>query len=412
MPRFVIAMLPLLLAADWREFRGPDGVGVYSGPAVPTEWGPDKNRAWATDLPGLGWSSPVLVGNKLFLTTAVPDNPESPTRYSLRALALDAQSGKILWDKEVFTEDLATAPRTHRKNSHASPTPVADAESVWVHFGPNGTARLNHAGDIVWKSSEHRYDPVHGGGASPILEQGLLIFPADGKVDPALVALDAATGKTRWSTPRESGARMSFSFATCLAIDTPSGRVVISPASDVCLGLDPLTGKERFRVRYPKPGWSLIARPVVASGLVVISTGYTSQHLVAFPPVGTGDITKSIKWQTARNAPNTPTPVAVGAELYVVSDSGMLSCLDAATGKVHYAERLAGRAYSASPVVLNGKLYVTSEDGVGQVLELGTTFAPVAKSQMGEKTFATIVPGSGGFFLRTESKLCKFAKGQ
>ena len=408
MRRIWLAVLPLLLAADWPEFRGPGGAGTSSGPALPTEWGPQTNLAWATPIPGLGWSSPVLVGDKLFVTTAVPDQADKPSRYSLRAIALDANSGKVLWNHEIFVKDLATAPTTHRKNSHASPTPVADDKHVWVHFGPHGTACLTHAGEVTWKSSDHPYDPVHGGGASPILEQGLLIFPTDGKENAALVALDAKTGQERWRTPRDTKTQRTFSFATCTVADTPSGRIIISAAADACFGVEPLTGKVRFRVDYPKPGFSLIARPVIAGDLVVISTGYLNQRLMAFPYTGRDNITSSVKWEMTRNAPNTPTPVVAGGEIYVVADNGILSCLDAATGKVHYAERLAGRAYSSSPVILNGKLYITSEDGIGQVLELGTTFNPISKSQMGEKTFATIVPGAGGFFLRSETKLSKF----
>ena len=413
---FVAALLSVCLApapaaasGDWPEFRGPGGSGVYSGAPVVTGWGPDKNVAWSANVPGLGWSSPVVAAGKVFLTTAVPDDPDAPTAYSLRALALDTADGKVVWDKELFREDVKADPSPHKKNSHASPTPVTDGEHVWVHFGHLGTACLTVAGEVVWRSTENRYSPVHGGGASPILVDNLLVFPCDGASDPYLAALDKTTGKTRWKTPRGTKGRYTFSFATCLLVEHAGKRVLVSPAAHVCVGVDPATGAELWRVKYAQPGWSLISQPVYAHGLAFVATGYGDQKLLALPPGGSGDVTNSVVWKTARDAPNTPTPVAFGDELYVVSDAGKLTCFDAKTGKVHYAERLAGRAYSSSPVVANGKLYITSEDGVGQVLATGTSYNPLTRSAMNERTFATPAPHAGALYVRTETKLFKFA---
>lgn len=405
---FALAAPPQPLA-DWPEFRGPGGTGIYTGPAGPTTWGTDTNVAWQTPLPGVGWSSPILVKGVLYLTTAVPDAADAPTQYSLRALAVDAASGKLLWDKEVFVERTDAVPQPHAKNSHASPTPVSDGTHVFVHFGHMGTACLTPAGDVVWKSQELTYKPVHGNGASPIMVDDTLVFNCDGGTDPLVAALDKSTGKVRWRTPRKTGARQAFSFATCALITHAGRRMIVSPASDYCMGYDPATGSELWRVKYPGAGWSLIAPPVYAHGLLFVCTGYMHQHLIAFPPDGTGDITAKIAWKTRKNVPNTPTPVVVGDELYTVSDYGFLTCLDARTGTVHYAERLAGKAYSASPIVADGKLFVTSEDGVGQVIALGKTFDPLTKSTLGEKTFATFVPAGGALFVRTESRLYKFA---
>ena len=395
-------------AADWPEFRGPGGTGVFTGGPVPTAWGPGTPTAWTTPLPGRGWSSPILVGNTLYLTTAVPDAADKPTRYSLRALAVAADTGRIVWDNELFVESVAEVKQPHTKNSHASSTPVSDGKRVFVHFGHMGTACLTPSGEVVWATPTPTWQPVHGNGASPVLVDDLLIFPADGAADPVLVALDQGTGKVRWTAPRKSPARMTFSFATPLVIETAGRKVVVSPASDYCHGLDPATGRELWRVKYPGPGWSLIAQPVFAHGLVVISTGYMTPQLIAFPPDGTGDATAKIAWTLKRHAPNTPTPIVVGDELYSVSDGGFLTCLDVKTGKVYYAERLAGKAYSASPIVADGKLYVTSEDGVGQVLALGTVFNPLTKSEVGDKTFATFVPAAGALYVRTAAGLTRY----
>jgi len=394
-------------AADWPEFRGPNGLGVYTGRPIPTVWGPDKNVVWKTPIRGLGWSSPIAVGGKLFLTTAVPSEEPEP-KYSLRSLAVDAASGKVDWDVELFVEDTKTAPRPHKKNSHASPTTVSDGKKLWVHFGHMGTACLSLSGEVLWKNEELKYKPVHGNGASPILVDDLVVFCCDGSVDPFLVALDQTTGKIRWKTDRKSGSTMSFSFATCQLIEHEGRRMIVSPASNVCMGYDPKTGAELWRVKYPKPGWSLICRPIYAHGLLFISTGYVNQHILAFPPTGSGDLTDKIVWQTNRNVPNTPTPMVVGDELYLISDQGMFSCLDAKTGKVHFAERLAGRGYSASPILFDGKLFITSEDGIGQVMAVGKEFKQLARNDLNERTFATFVPVDGALFVRTESSLYRF----
>jgi outer membrane protein assembly factor BamB len=321
---------------------------------------------------------------------------------------VDADQGKLLWDRELFQEDGRTAPKPHKKNSHASPTPVSDGQRVWVHFGHMGTACLTLNGDVLWKTQELSYNPVHGNGASPILFEDLLIVSCDGNEDPFVVALEQGTGKVRWKTLRKTGARLPFSFATCQIITVNGETQLISPAADYCLGYNPRTGEELWRVKYPQPGWSLICRPVYAHGLLYIGTGYINQHLIAFRPEGRGDLTKKIVWQTRRYAPNTPTPIVVGDELYMISDMGFLSCLDAKTGQLHYAERLAGKGYSASPIVSDGKLWITSEEGIGQVVALGREFKVLARNDLGERTFASFVPDNGKLFVRSDSHLYCF----
>ena len=395
-------------AADWPEFRGPGGLGVYAGKPLVTEWGTDTNVTWKTALPGVGWSSPIAVAGKLFLTTAVPTTTAKGADYSLRALCVDQAKGNVLWDTELFVEKTATVPQPHKKNSHASPTPVSDGKRVWVHFGHMGTACLDLDGNVVWKTQELGYHPLHGNGNSPILVDDTLVFACDGKDVTFLAALDVNTGKVRWKTDRNANATMKFSFATCLLVEHAGKRVIVSPASNFCFGYDPKDGKELWRLKYPKSGWSLIAAPVYAHGMVFFSTGYMSQQLLAFKPDDTGDISANVVWASKRDAPNTPTPQVIGDELYMLSDSGFLTCLDAKTGKVHYAERLAGKAYSASPIVADGKMYFTSEDGVGQVVAVGKEFKALARSELKEKTFATFVPVGGGLFLRTESQLYRF----
>jgi len=396
-------------AADWTEFRGPDGTGHYSGPPLPTRWGPTTNVGWKTPIPGLGWSSPIFLRGKLYVTTAVPLSTAQDADHSLRALCIDAATGKIDWDREIFVESGKTSPKPHKKNSHASPTPVTDGDRVYVHFGHLGTAALELDGRIVWKTQKLTYDPRHGNGASPILVDDLLCFTCDGDDKQFVAALDKSTGEVRWTSNRNHGARLGFSFVTPQLITHQGQRMIVAPASDYVMGYEPQTGKELWRVKYPQPGWSLICRPVYGHGLVYVCTGYFNQHLIAFKPEGQGDISKNIVWQTRRRVANTPTPLLVGDELYMLSDNGFMTCLNAKTGEIHWSERLAGNAYSASPIYANGNIYLTSEEGVGQVITAGKTFKPLAGPfHLKEKTFASFVPVDGALYVRTESQLYKF----
>src|SRR6266542_2155571 len=235
------AAAPSSRAEDWPEFRGPTGQGLVRQGSIPTEWGPRKNVVWKQDIPGKGWSSPVVVGGHVYLTTAVA---ETKGDYSLRALCLDARSGKIEWNKEVLREDGNTAPGIHPKNSHASPTPIVRGKRLFVHFGHMGTTCLSLAGDVLWKNTSLSYDPVHGNGGTPILVGDLLVFSCDGASDPFVVALDADSGKVRWKAPRKGDAARQFSFSTPLLIEVKGQKQLISPRSEEVSGLDPKNGKE------------------------------------------------------------------------------------------------------------------------------------------------------------------------
>jgi outer membrane protein assembly factor BamB len=412
-------MLPLMttliaLAAapetPWMEFRGPDGTGHYDGPAVPTEWGTDKNVTWKTKLPGNGWSSPILVKGKLYLTAAVPVGGGDKPNHELRLICLDAATGGIVWNDLVFLEDAAKAPNIHKKNSHASPTCVSDGGRIVAHFGHMGTAGYDLAGKALWKSQKHPYVPLHGNGGSPILVDGNVVVCCDGTDKQFLLALDSKTGNEVWKTDRRIPAKMKFSFSTSQLIVHNGTPMIVSPTSDYCAAYDPKTGAEIWRLKYPVAGWSLICRPVYGHGLVFFSSGYVNQQMLAVKPDGTGDITaKAIAWTNKKFAPNTPTPLLVGDELYTVSDGGTLSCIDAKTGRVHWAERLKGGAFSSSPILANGRILVTSETGHGLVIEPSTKELKVlSESDLNEKTFATILPAGGALFIRTESQLYRF----
>ncbi|NJM55103.1 MAG: PQQ-binding-like beta-propeller repeat protein [Verrucomicrobiae bacterium] len=392
----------LLRAADWPEFRGPTGQGHAAPGKLPLQWSASKNVAWKTPVPGEGWSSPVVAGGRVFLTAAVAEGGG----LSLRAFAFDEDSGRPLWSTEVFRVESA-GPK-HQKNSHASPTSIIEGDRVWVHFGPNGTACLDTEGKVVWRNNDFNYPPVHGNGGSPPLAGNALIFSCDGGEKPFIVALDKQTGKTLWNVPRVTEAKRTFSFSTPLVIEVDGRTEVITPGSAVVSALDPKTGRELWRVRYAE-GYSVIPRPVFAHGLLYVTTGYGRPVLMAIRPGGNGDVSDThVAWTEAKGAPHTPSLLVVGDELYMVSDAGIASCLDARTGKVHWSERLDG-GFSASPLFADGRIHFQNETGTGVVIAPGRTFQKLAENVIGERTLASYAVADGALFLRGDRHLFKIA---
>jgi outer membrane protein assembly factor BamB len=406
---FVLAAaIPLsgfALARDenWPEFRGPTGQGLATDEGLPTEWGPSKNVAWKQSIPGKGWSSPIVYGRRIYLTTSVPVAGSSSQDESLRALCLNAQDGRILWDKEVIRQDGGRAPAIHGKNSHASPTPLTDGKHLYVHFGHQGTACMDLDGKVVWRNTELPYEPVHGNGGSPILAGEALVFSADGGDSRFVVALSRKTGQVLWKTAREGEPDRKFSFSTALAITVNGRQQIVSPGSEVVNAYDARTGQEIWRVHYG--GYSVIPRPVYGHGLVFICTGYDTPTLMAIRPDGQGDVTEShVAWEIRKAVPHAPSPLLVGDELYLVSDNGVASCLDARTGRVYWQQRLGGN-YSASPFHAGGKIYFQSEDGTGTVVKAAKEFERLARNPLGERTLASVAVANRALFIRTEKHL-------
>lgn len=406
-PGLILALAPGLGAADWPQFRGPSQDGHAATADPPIEWDTSKNVTWRTELPGKGWSSPVVAGGRVYLTTAVPGTGQGD--QSLRALCLDAATGKILWNVEVFAQDGRTAPGIHPKNSHASPTPLVDGNDLFVHFGHMGTACLNVTdGSKRWATQELRYKPVHGNGGSPVLAGDRLVFCVDGLDRQAVVALDRRSGRVAWQTPRRADAPKPFSFCTPLLVTTGGRAQLIAPGSNVVMALDPHSGRELWRVRFT--GYSVVPRPVCAHGLVYFSTGYDTPVVYAVRADGTGDVTDShMAWTLRRGAPRNASPLVVGDELYLAADDGLVSCLDARTGTVHWSERV-GRAYSASPVYAGGRIYLIDEDGLVTVLKPGTTFTTLATNKMNERTLASPAVVGNALLVRTEKALYRIER--
>jgi outer membrane protein assembly factor BamB len=400
-----VATSSLAAADSWPEFRGPTGQGITDATGLPLTWSPTTNVAWKVSVPGKGWSSPSVAAGRVLLTTAVEDAGKA--RLSLRALAFDAATGKSLWDVEVFAHDRSKLPAIHSKNSHASPTPLIAGDRIYVHFGHLGTACLDLDGKPIWRNTEIKYPPVHGSGGSPILAGKALFFSCDGASDPFVIALDRDTGKELWRTPRRTDATKKFSFSTPLLITVKDQQQIVSPGSDVVCAYDPQTGRELWRARYD--GFSVIPRPVFAGGLLFLSTGYEEPQVLAVRADGAGDVTEThIAWTLRRGAPNTPCMVAVGGELYLLSDSGVATCVDAASGKIHWQKRIGGTC-SASLLAAEGRIYAIDEDGHGVVFKPGLTFEMLAENDLGERTLASPAPIDGALLLRSEGHLWRIA---
>jgi outer membrane protein assembly factor BamB len=390
-------------AKDWPEFRGPTGQGIVREGTLPLEWSATRNVAWKQAIPGKGWSSPVVYDGRIYLTTSVPVAASREGDQSLQAICLDARTGKIQWAKEVIRQDGKTAPPIHNKNSHASPTPIVDGERLYVHFGHQGTACLDLSGEVLWRNTNLKYAPVHGNGGSPILAGDALVVSCDGGDQQFVVALNRATGRVMWKRKRGIEAPKKFAFSTPLLITVDGRQQVVSPGAAAVGAYDPSTGREIWRVRYD--GYSVIPRPVYAHGLVFVSTGYETPSLLAIRPEGRGDVTEThVAWRTRRGVPHSASLVVAGDQLYMVSDAGVASCLDARTGRLHWQERLGG-TYSSSPLVADGRIYFQSEDGTAVIIKAGTQFQQLARNELGERTLASYAVVDGALFIRTEENL-------
>lgn len=396
-----------LTATEWPQFRGPTGDGHGPVAPLPQRWSETDNVSWKVPIPGLGWSSPVIAGDRLFLTTAVPvtEALEQPVgAHTLELLCLDRRDGSLLFRKVLFT--MEGPVQMHKKNSHASPTPLIADGRIFVHFGPHGTACTTLDGEPVW-TRRLPYEPQHGNGGSPVLAGNILVICCDGKDVQYVVGLDRMTGEIRWRTDRETSPQKGFSFGTPLWLPAQvSGNnvdQVICPGSDAVFAYDPQSGGTCWRFDYPG-GYSVIPRPVYGNGLVYICSGYDKPSLYAVRPNGIGDVTAThLAWKLDKGVPHTPSLLLDGSELYLVTDGGVAACLDAVSGVEHWRKRLGGN-FSASPLLAGGILYFQDENGLATLIRKGTTFEEVGRNQLGDgdRTFASYAVAGGRLFIRSE----------
>lgn len=392
-------------ADEWPEFRGPTAQGHAPDARVPLKWSDREAIRWKTPVAGKAWSSPVVSGGVVYVTTAA----EKRNDLSLEAHAYDLETGKEIWVSGVFERE---ASHMHKKNSHASPTPILADGKLYVHFGHFGTACLDaRDGSVLWKQEDITYEPVHGTGGSPLLFNGKLIYSCDGKEDPFVIALDASTGDVSWKTSRDVDVSRTFSFSTPLAIEVNGQPQVILPGSGAVISYDPGNGKEIWRCLYGE-GYSVVPRPLFHDGIIYVCSGFNRAVLYAIRPDGKGDVTGThIIWQDEKAIPKESSPIIVDDLLFVNDDKGILSCFDAKTGEEHYRERLNGEGgFSSSPVFANGHLFFHNGEGITTVVKPGTKFEKVAENDIDEFGLSSFAVVSDGFIVRTEENLIRIGE--
>jgi outer membrane protein assembly factor BamB len=411
-------------AEDWPQWRGPTGQGIANDQPVPTKWSETENIAWRTPIRGKGWSSPVILGEQIWVTTAelTPDTEENIQRRlkantgdqplelaaaaEFRAICLDKASGKVLHDVPVLS--VKEPQQVHRMNSFASCTPVIEPGRLYCYFGTFGMACVDtESGEVLWTNTEHPLNHENGPGSSPVLEGDKLIFHCDGSDVQYIVALDKATGKTAWKTDRsgkmDSNPQLKKSYGTPLVVERNEKRIVMSPGANWLYGYDPQSGEELFKVDYERLGFSVVPRPVAAHGMLFMSTSFMQPELLAVRY----DSAQSpqVVWREKKSVPTMPSPIVVGDYLYFVSDNGgILSCLDAKSGKVVYRERIEG-SHCASPIYAGKHLYFCDREGTTVVVEPGPKLNVVAKNKLAGSIMASPAAVDGAIYIRTEQAM-------
>lgn len=427
-----LATTGLAESKSWNQFRGPTGQGHAVDSQLPVKFGEDQNVAWKQEVVGEGHSSPVTIGNQIWLTTAVQSklseeeekeklskikNPRSlklAGKLSLRALCFDMKTGRQVHDVELFTID-DPEPK-HLLNSYASPTPVIEGDRLYCHFGTYGTAALNaKSGDVIWKNDDLHCDHQNGPGSSPILWDGLLLIHFDGIDKQYIGAINSKDGSPVWQQERTSpmSATVEFRKAYCtpIIVEHDGQSQLISPAADWVYAYNPTNGEQLWRAHYGQLGFSTVPRPVVGHGMVYICTSYLKSRLLAIRYDGKGDVTAShTVWKSDSNVPKKPSLVLVDDNIFMVSDSGIASCLDAKTGKQHWRERMPGK-FSASPLFADGKVYFFSQEGKVTVIEASSSFKKIATSELESGFMASPAVVGDSMFLRTEKHLYRIESG-
>lgn len=398
-------------AADWPHWRGPELRGTSPETGLPMKWSTSEGLAWKLALPSGSGSTPIVLGDRIFLNVAEGD--------TVSLWCLDRKTSAVLWKKPLG----ASTGHAHRKHNMSTPSPVTDAKRVFAMTGQGAIKGFDLDGRELWaRDLQKEYGPFGtnwGYGSSPLLYEGVLYVPVlhGMKTDEAsyLVGIDAATGKNRFRVERPTTAHTESpdAYTTPTLARRGSKAEIVVTGGDVVTGHDPATGKELWRANGLNPDnnpyYRIVASPVAAGDLVVAPTRV--KPMLALKAFGRGDVTKSALVWSFDTGPDVPTPATDGTLLYVVRDNGVLFCLELATGKTVYGpERLRSGTYSSSPLVADGKLYLTSEDAVTSVVKAGPRFELLAENALEGFTVSSPAAASGQIFIRSASHL--YAIGQ
>jgi outer membrane protein assembly factor BamB len=393
------------IAENWPGFRGPGRQGISQEKGVPLEWSPTSNVAWKTPIPGQGWSSPIVFGDRVFVTTATEGG------VSFRLLCLDRKSGTVLWDKEILRQK---AGHKQQFNSYASSTPVTDGRKVFIVAADGTIAGVSIKGNVVWMNHDVDFYSEHGLAVSPVLYKDLVIVAFDGSSRPpdtklgwhepwdqaVIMALDKNTGKVRWKGKRG----LSRVAHVSPQILHQNGKdQLISSAGNVVQGFDLETGRRIWTVS--SPGEGVVPSVVIGEGLVFTTSGFGESTIRAIRTGGHGDVTNThIAWESKQDVPKVPSMLYVKPYLFLITEGGVAKCLRAATGEVIWRQRLDPK-YSASPVLAEGRIYWLSEKGTTTVIQAGPEFKVLARNELNEKCCASPAISQKQIFIRSEHSL-------
>jgi len=408
----------------WPQWRGPSGQGVSEEKNLPNTWNSGSNIKWKTAIPGRGHSSPIVWGNRIFLTTAIegevvpgakavthmagdkeflhPDSIGADRKHQFQVIAVDRKTGKIAWSQTAF--ESTPYDNRHRKSSYAASTPATDGSNVYAFFGTEGLYAYSIDGKLKWKADLGKLGTVGmGTGTSPIVYRDLVIVQCDEENGESsfIVAMNKNTGKEAWRTPR----KVQVSWSTPLLVQTSKRAELITSGTEFVIAYDPATGQELWRHNGVKS--NAIPSPVANNGVVFVSAGFPAKIAMAITLGGTGDLADTVLWKYAKGTAYVPSPILYGDYLYLTSDRGVLTCLDAKTGEVKYE---GGRVpvpatFTASPVAFDGKILLTSEDGDTFVVKAGPKHEILGTNSVGEPVYASPAVADGNIFIRGERNL-------
>jgi outer membrane protein assembly factor BamB len=392
-----ITVLLLILAANWPNFRGPSRQGVVADKAaLPVKWSASENLLWRTELPGAGWSSPIVWSDRIFLTTADDGGK------SCRVLSLDRKSGRILWNNEVFQQVLR---RKENRNSYATPTPATDGTRVYAVFGDGSIAAVDFTGKTVWTNRDFQHYSQHGLGASPVLHRDLLIMSYDGSNESGdlkvgwqkpwdkafIVALDTRSGKVRWKAERGMS-RIAHVTANIV------GNTLVSGAGDVVQGFDLNTGKLLWTA--PSQGEGVVPSVVIGEGLAFTSSGFERPTIRAVRTGGSAEIV----WEQTKGVPKIPSFVYSKPYLFTVAENGIAMCLKQESGDIVWQERLDGE-FSSSPLLAGDRVYAVSDTCETVIFRAGPKFEILGRNQLSGRCQASPAAADGVLYLRSDSAL-------
>jgi outer membrane protein assembly factor BamB len=405
---------------NWPQFRGPRGDGTTLNAPLPFHWSETQNVKWKTPIHGRAWSSPVIWGSQVWLTTATEDGTQ------LFAVCVDRESGKILHDLKLF--EIEKPQFAHKFNTYGSPTPVIEAGRVYVTFGSPGTACLDtQSGRKLWERRDFICNHYRGAGSSPILHSNLFIVNFDGSDRQYVVALDKLTGRTAWERKRSidfqdldtDGQPMTEgdlrkAFATCHVAALEGVPTLLSQGAKAMYAYDPLTGEEFWRVEE-RQNHSGSARPVAGEGLVFVASGWANGQVLAIRPGRKGEVVDAnsptnltsqlqVVWKSKRNTPKKPSLLLKDGLLFGIDDNGVATCWDARTGATLWNERVGGN-HSSSPILGAGRVYFFSEEGRSVVIEAGRQFKKLAENTLDGGFMASPAVTGSALILRTKTHL-------